>query len=100
MSKPFVLIILFNVILGVLFVFSNYRIWDTVNQLPYTSPSWGPMDVHYVPRFFVNGEFILEQRVVLLFNYPFWLFWIAMIGNLVLMALILGKQKKQYTSMR
>lgn len=92
MSRTLVLMILFNVVLGVLFVFSNYSIWTAVNQLPYTSPSWGPMSVHFVPRDFVNGGFIYAQLVVNLFNYPFWLFWVAIVGN-ILFAILIQRSK-------
>ena len=89
----FVAMIAFNVILGILFVVSNYQIWDAINPLDYTSPNWGPRDIFYVPRYFVDGEFVLAQMVVILFNYPFWLFWVAMIGNILFAALLTLRAK-------
>jgi hypothetical protein len=81
--------ITFNIVIGASFTVSNYQIWNTINPLRYTSPNWGPLNVSYVPRYFVNGEFILEQMVVVLVNYPFWLFWVAVIGNLLLAVFIM-----------
>jgi hypothetical protein len=84
--------IIFNVVLGILFVLSNYSIWNFVNQLPYTSPNWGPINVSFVPRDYVVDHFIYAQIVVNLFNYPFWLFWIAIIGNMLFAFLIQRKK--------
>jgi hypothetical protein len=89
-----VAVIAFNVVIGALFVVSNYHIWNAVNPLDYTSPNWGPLNIAYVPRFFVDGEFILEQMIVVLVNYPFWLFWVTMIGN-ILFAIALQRTIKE-----
>src|SRR5512138_808173 len=97
MSKWFILMILFNVLLGIFFVFSNYSIWNNINPLRYTSPNWNPLHVSYVPRFVENGEFVYVQTVVVLSNYPFWLFWVAMIGNIIFAFLIQAPLKKHKT---
>ncbi len=93
MSKWFIVMILFNVLLTVFFVSSNYEIWNTINPLHETSPIWGPRSIFFVPRVLVNGIFIPEQRVVVLPNYPFMLFWVAMIGNIIF-AFLIQKSKK------
>ena len=92
-TQLLVAVIAFNVVIGALFVVSNYHIWNAVNPLDYTSPNWGPFNIAYVPRFFVDGEFILEQMIVVLINYPFWLFWVAMIGNMFFIVLALRSKK-------
>ena len=91
----FAAMITFNIIIGALFVISNFQIWDAINPLDYTSPNWGPRDIVYVPRFFVDGEFILQQMIVVLFNYPFWLFWAAMTGNILFAAALTLKAKSK-----
>ena len=91
----FLAMIAFNVAMGALFIISNFHLWDAVNPLDYTSPNWGPMNIVYVPRFFVDGQFVLEQMIVVLFNYPFWLFWAAMAGNILFAILILRTKQTQ-----
>jgi hypothetical protein len=96
MPKPIIIIVmmvLFNVMLGVLFVSSNYYIWNTIDQLPYTSPHWNPLHVSYVPRIYVNGMFVYAQTVITIPNFPFWLFWVAMIAN-ILFAVLLQRSKQ------
>jgi hypothetical protein len=48
--------------------------------------------VVFVPRDFMDGRFVYAQMVVNLFNYPFWLFWVAIIGNM-LFAIMLQRKK-------
>ncbi len=91
MSKWFAVLILFNIIIGIAFILSNYLIWNTVNQPSYYSTEWGPINIEIVPKPSINGEPV-PQTAFLIFNYPFWLFWIAIIGNLSLVALMLRKQ--------
>ncbi len=97
MSKWFILMILFNVVLAIFFVLSNYSIWNTVNSYHYSSPEWGPRSIVFVPRIFENGIIILEQMIVILPNYPFWLFWVSMIGNIIFAFLIQASLKKHKT---
>ncbi len=94
MSRWFILMILFNVLLAVFFVSSNYSIWNTVNFYHDSSPTWSPINIVFLPGFFVNGIFIPEQMPGVLFNYPFWLFWVAMIGNIIFAFLIQAPLKK------
>ncbi len=93
MAKWFVLMILFNVLLAIFFVLTNFQIWNIVNSYHYTSPTWSARDISFVPRFFENGIFVLEQMIVILPNYPFMLFWVAMIGNIIF-AILIQKGKK------
>jgi hypothetical protein len=99
MSKKrlFVGMVLVNFLLGVLFVISNYSIWDKINAEDYSSPDWNPISVSYVPRDYVNGELIYALTIVFLTNYPFWLFWVAMILN-ILFGFFLLKNKETEAS--
>ncbi len=98
MHKWFALMILFNIVIGIVFVFSNYFVWNTVNQSSYYSTDWGPINVEIVPKPSINGE-PTPQIAFLIFNYPFWLFWVAMIGNLIFMTMYAkGKEKSTKSS--
>ena len=85
MSKKTILIamILANILLGVLFVASNYAIWEEINAQDYASPNWSPNMINYMPRIYSNGELIPASTVIVLFNYPFWIYWVAMITNIL-----------------
>jgi hypothetical protein len=81
-KKLFIAMVLVNFLLGVLFVVSNYVIWDDVNAQKYASPHWGPFTVSYSPRMYVDGVLSTATVIVFLSNYPFWLFWVALIVNM------------------
>jgi hypothetical protein len=81
-KKLFIAMVLVNLLLGVLFVVSNYVLWDVVNAQGYASPHWGPFTVSYSPRMYVDGVLSTATTIVFLSNYPFWLFWVAMIVNM------------------
>ena len=99
MSKKRLLfgMILVNLLLGVLFVASNYIIWDEVNAQEFASPHWGPLTVIYSPRMYVDGVLSTLTTFVLLINFPFLLFWVAMIVNMWL-GFLLFKNKGAETS--
>ena len=95
-SKTIVLlVILFNVMFSVLFVFSNYYIWDSLKEYPYTTATWSPIMVSYVPRLFENGELISLQTIKEIPNFPFWLFFISTAVNLFFIIILL-KSKEAY----
>jgi hypothetical protein len=88
----FTAMILINVFLGVLFVFSNYYIWNEVNADNYSSPNWNPMAINYVRRNYSNGELVYDG-LVSISNYPFWVFWVTMIINISLGIMFLKSEK-------
>jgi len=94
MSKILALMILFNVLLGIAFVFSNYYIWNSLEEYPYTTDHWSPFMISYVQRYLVNGELVSIQTIRVIPNYPFWLFWVAMIGNILFAVFILRSKEK------
>ena len=78
------LAIIFNVSIGALFVFSNYYIWNSLKEYPYTTADWSPVKVAFVPRDFVNGTLVSMQTIKEILNYPFFLFFLAIAINLFL----------------
>jgi hypothetical protein len=96
MSKQFAMMILANIAMGIAFVFSNYIIWNAVNQPSYYSTGWGPTNVEIVPRPSVNGEPV-PQAAFSLINYPFWLFWIAIVVNLLFIVWLQRSKGKQHS---
>ncbi len=85
MSKWFILMILFNVILSVVFIYSNYSLWNTIETIGYAKVSWGPFIIDYTP---IGSDIYGYIR-----NYPFSLFWVTMIGNIIFAVLIQKSRK-------
>jgi hypothetical protein len=83
--------ILVNILLGVLFVASNYAIWEEVNAQDYASPNWGPIWINYMPRYYSNGELIPASGIIMLRNYPFMIYWVAMITNILFGIILLRR---------
>ena len=93
MSKILAFMILFNVLMGVAFVYSNYYIWNRLDEYQISPAHWNPITVSWVPAYFRNGEYIQIETIIVLNNYPFQLFWIAMIGNMLFAVLILRSKQ-------
>ncbi|HEX9261431.1 MAG TPA: hypothetical protein VF893_02780 [Candidatus Bathyarchaeia archaeon] len=92
-SKTLAVMILFNALLGVAFVYSNYYIWNKLDEYQISPAHWNPITVSWVPAYLQNGEYIQIETIIVVNNYPFWLFWIAMIGN-ILFAVLIYRSKK------
>ena len=85
-----------NILLALLFVYSNFSLWSFVNaEYPYLIAShWSPLGIsapHYV---ITDGSFAMVQTVFLYFNFPFWLFFISIAVNLYFI-LKLSKEAKK-----
>lgn len=79
-----------NLLLALLFVYSNFSLWSLVNaEYPYLIAShWGPLGIsapHYV---ITDGSFAIVQTVFLYFNTPFWIFWVLLVVNLLFIIMI------------
>jgi hypothetical protein len=85
--------IIFDVILSVLFIASNLWIWDYLNRF-ITANVWGPLQIAIIPQTIVNGQLEVIGTFGQRINYPFILFWIALIGNFILMTLALKAKDK------
>ncbi len=98
---------IFNVIMIVVFMFSNFIVWDYLNTEINLNSSHSPNGGGaIVPSIGINGFMIqvghsgwLKDGTMIpmplptaILNYPFIVFWITLIGNLILIALILKKQ--------
>ena len=105
MSKILALMILFNVLMGIAFIFSNIYIWDFINNL--TSKASHDSSGTTIPIININslqvtggavgwtseGIQIPRPLPTIIPNYPFFIFWVAMIGNLVFAVLIMKSKK-------
>ncbi len=98
---------LFNVLMIVAFIFSNFIVWDYLNTEINLNSSHSPNGGGaIVPSIGINGftiqvghagwtkdgTMIPMPAPTSILNYPFIVFWITLIGNLILIALILRKQ--------
>ena len=119
MSKKKVVayVAIFNVLVIALYVFSTVYMWDSLKTIVDTGAGGSYEHGFVVPFVEETGLQVTishvfygisgNQTIVNLGplptpvpNYPFIVFWISIVGNLVLMALILRKQKKQSTSVK
>ncbi len=107
MSKILALMILFNVVMIVAFILSSVYTWDFINNMT-SQWSYGSdgvaIPIINIDAFQVTGgtigwtsEGIQIPRPLpaVIPNYPFFIFWIAIVGNLVLTAFILRKQQPE-----
>ena len=76
--------VVFNLIIGLVFIYSNLTLWNSVNaESPYLIAShWSPLGIvatHYIMN---DGSLSMVQTLFLYFNSPFWIFFIAIAVNL------------------
>jgi hypothetical protein len=110
-KKVVAYVAIFNVLVIALYVFSTVYMWDSLKTMvdtgaggsyengfvvPFVEESGLQVTISHV-FYGINGN----QTVVNLGplptpvpNYPFYVFWVAIVGNLVLMALVLRKGSK------
>ncbi len=99
----------FNVLVMIVYVFSTVYMWDSLRTIVDTGAGGSYENGFIVPFVEDSGLQVTishvfygisgNQTVVnlgplptLVPNYPFYVFWVALFGNLVLMALILRKK--------
>ena len=96
----FAVALIFNVVMGAGFVLANDSMWDfIISEIDY-DPSQMAEDSHVVPYIIIsgfevsvgdeiysNGAFNLGPLPTVIPNYPYILFWVSMIGNLVIIGL-------------
>ena len=87
-----------NVILVLVFVFSNYVVWDYVQSTSYLVQlvSFSPFSIFVVPLGALeNGKIIAIQLVKdAMPNFPFWLFFVAVAVNLYFIFKLSKKNNK------
>jgi hypothetical protein len=76
--------IVVNLTIALLFVYSNFSLWNSVNaEYPYLIAShWSPLGISAPHYIISDGSFAVVQTIYLYFNTPFWIFWILMAVNL------------------
>lgn len=86
-----------NLIVGLVFIYSNLTLWNLVNaESPYLIAShWSPLGIvatHYIIN---DGTFSMVQTLFLYFNTPFWIFWMLMVVNLIFLLMLSREIVKQ-----
>ena len=76
-----------NVIIGLLFVYANYTIWDlfrgnNIAHSTLTSSTWNPFTINVVFSNYSNGTFATVQGIFTYLNSPYLLFWVLMVANI------------------
>ncbi len=96
-NKLMAFVFVFNVLMALAFVYGNFSLWASVSTTypTMTASQLSPFSIHVMYYHYTDGTISVVQGIFLYFNYPFWLFWVSMIGNLVLMVLILRRQPSQ-----
>lgn len=108
MLKKLAPMLLFNVLVSLMFIFSSINLWDIINStVSKFSPTYVLInDVSINPLFLSIGQLALSNGAINLGplplhvpNYTFILFWVAMLGNLFFVIMTLrSRETKQNTS--
>ena len=92
MFKKLAPVLLFNAIIGLIFVLSNNYVWSILNgKLSWNE--WSPFQIAIAPQIVYDGQTSPAGLFVPFPNYPFILFWVAMIGNLCFFILTLRSKE-------
>ncbi len=94
MNKKLAALLLFDLSIGLLFLGTNWYIWNFING-KLTANNWGPLQIIAVPQTIIDGKAQVVGTYLPLTNYPFILFWVALIGNFAITAWLLAGKKKQ-----
>jgi hypothetical protein len=86
-----------NIALSLLFIYSNYTIWELFrgNNIAHStliSSGWNPLTINVVFSSYSNGAFATVQGIFTYLNSPYLLFWVLMVTN---MYFILKLQKSK-----
>lgn len=99
MSKinKIILLGVFDILVSFLFVASNWWIWQYLDG-KITANAWGPLQIVIVPKTIVDGQATTIGLFLPLPNYPFILFWVALVGNFVFFVFALRSSNKKQPS--
>jgi hypothetical protein len=88
--------IVINILLALLFIYSNYTLWNLVNgnNNYFINSHWSPLGISAPHYTYSNGTLSIVQTVYLYWNTPFWIFWVLLIANLYFI-LKISKETKQ-----
>ena len=92
--KKVILLGLFDIMISIPFVASNWWIWNYLNG-KITANIWGPLQMAIVPQTIVGGEATTVGTFLPIPNYPFILFWVALAVNFVFVVLTLRTNNKK-----
>ncbi len=93
MYKKLLPIAIFNILISFVFIGTNLYLWNFLNgKISYNT--WGPLQVVIVPKTIVAGEVTTIGLFTPILNYPFILFWVAIVGNFVLTFLAIRSANK------
>jgi hypothetical protein len=92
MRRQLITAIIVNAFLVLFFIYSNFSIWNMLNEYQLIEGSWSPLSVAYVGKGFVGGAPLATGGLLFSPNYPFWLFFISTAINLYL---IIKLQRKK-----
>ena len=83
MLRQFKLMFLANVVLALLYVFSSYGIWNTINEWGNfgVKTNWSPLYVTPIPTYSI-AYYVGSIRPTQLLNIPFMLFWVIFATNI------------------
>jgi hypothetical protein len=85
MRRQLITAIIVNAFLVLIFIYSNFSIWNMLNEYQLIEGSWSPLSVDYVGKAVVIGGTPLATGGILISpNYPFWLFFFSTAINLYL----------------
>jgi hypothetical protein len=107
MLRKLLPIIIVNVVLILLFIVSNFVIWNNVNgsSVKYDNGTidaslitshWGPIGINAPHYGFHNGAFGMVAGIFWYYNFPFWLFFVAIAANLYFMVRLTKNQSKNH----
>jgi hypothetical protein len=93
-KETLTLIAIFDIIVGFAFIASNWYIWDYINGKLAVNV-WGPFQVVTVLKEIAGGQAVTIGTFIPIPNYSFLLFWVALAGNFVLVALAFRADRKK-----
>jgi len=95
MLKQLMPILLFNALVSLGYIFSNFYFWNLLNGY-LTINDWNPFQIaiaHVIVT--SNGQTAPAGTYFPLPNYPFILFWVSLVGNLCFFILALRNKEKK-----
>ena len=103
MFRKLLPLIMFDVVLSLVFVFSSVNLWGTVNDsvqsftlnyVAITQVSVNPLQIIISHMYLSNGNLNLGTLPIVIPNFPFILFWVALAGNLYFVVRLLKTAEK------
>jgi hypothetical protein len=94
MDGKIAVLVIFDILVSIFFIASNLWIWQYVNG-QITLNSLSPFQWSMIPQTIIGGKAETIGTFFPLPNYPFILFWIALIGNFILAFLAMRSNNKR-----